>query len=113
SHPGHLLAEMEEVAGHDQVPIINRASIHFICAMLQYKGNISQILEIGTAIGYSTIWLAGISSRVEVDSLEKDPERYTQAKGFVQRAGLDGRVRLYLADAREYASQLNKQYDVI
>src|SRR5690606_16214552 len=112
-YPGELLAEMEKVALEQHVPIINRASIHFICSLLQYNGNVENILEIGTAIGYSTIWLAGISSNVQIDSLEKDAGRFAQAKEYVQRAGLENQIQLHLADARVYASQLNKAYDVI
>lgn len=108
-----LLREMETLAKEEQVPIINRVSIHFICTILRYKGNVSRILEIGTAIGYSTIWLASISQQVQVDSIERDETRYQQALHFIKRAGLEKRIQLHLADARDFASQLQGPYDVI
>lgn len=111
--PSDLLAELEREAERHKVPIINRASIHFICSLLRYKGDIQYILEIGTAIGYSAIWLASISAHVQVDSLEKDPLRFAQAEANVHRAGLAGQIQLHLADARDYASKLNRVYDVI
>lgn len=108
-----LLAEMEKVAEKDKVPIINRASIHFIRSILRYKGDVRHILEIGTAIGYSTIWLAKASPQAEVDSIERDSIRYAQAEEFIKRAYLQDRIHLHIADARDYASQLDKQYDLI
>lgn len=112
--PGpELLREMEALAKLEGIPIIERASIHFICSLLRYKGSISRILEIGTAIGYSAIWLAGISPRVQVDSIEKDEARYQQALDFIKKAGLEERITLHWADAKDYADQLQGAYDVL
>lgn len=108
-----LLSEMEELAAKENVPIIDRASIHLICSILKYKGQISRILEIGTAIGYSTIWLAQACPTAQVDSVERDEHRYLQAKDYVQKANLKERIHLHLADATEFHEQLKEEYDVI
>jgi len=109
-----LLLEMEDVAERDQVPIIERPSIQFIRTLLMYKADIKSILEIGTAIGYSTIWLAEAAPQAEVDTIERDEARFQQAQSYIQRANLQGRVHLHLGDATTYAEELkNKQYDMI
>lgn len=110
----HMLAEMEEVAERDHVPIIERPSIQFIRTLLVYKADIRRILEIGTAIGYSAIWLAEAAPEAIVDTIERDEDRYRQAQQFVAKADLQERIQLHLGDATTYASHLqDREYDVI
>ena len=108
-----LLQEMEQLAIVDRIPIIDRASIHMIRSVLRYKGNVHAILEIGTAIGYSTIWLAEAAPKAHVDTIERDETRYRQAQAFIERAELQNRIHLHLADATAYALELERAYDVI
>jgi predicted O-methyltransferase YrrM len=108
-----LLLEMENVAKESHVPIIGRPSIQFIRTLLHCKENVTRILEVGTAIGYSTIWLAEAVKEAHVDTIERDEERYHQANGYIKRANLNGRITLHLADAMTYSNQLNQTYDVI
>lgn len=108
-----LLLEMEKVAKENHVPIIGRPSIQFIRTLLQCKKNVMRILEVGTAIGYSTIWLAEAVKHAHIDTIERDEERYRQAQAYIKRADLTHRVTIHLADATAYSSQLNQTYDVI
>jgi predicted O-methyltransferase YrrM len=108
-----LLLEMEDFAQRENVPIIERPSIQFIRTILLYKGNIEHILEIGSAIGYSTIWLAKAAKHAHVDTIERDEARYSQANEYIQRAQLSDRIQVHLADATEYLLPSNQMYDVL
>jgi predicted O-methyltransferase YrrM len=110
-HP--LLMEMEKVAKEENIPIIGRASIQFIRTLLQCKENVKHILEIGTAIGYSTIWLAEAAQQAHIDTVERDETRYQQAQNFIQKANLGHRINIHLADATTYAKELDQSFDVI
>lgn len=113
-HDDLLLQEMEELAYKENVPIIEQPSIHFIRSLLQYKGSINRILEIGTAIGYSSIWLAKAVSNAVVDTIERDEQRYSQALHFIEKAGLSQRINVHFGDATTYAEKLqNQTYDVL
>lgn len=108
-----LLVEMEDFAKREKVPIIDRVAIQFIRTLLLYKANVKSILEVGTAIGYSTIWLAEAAPEAHIDTIERDEERYHQAKAFIERANLSQRITVHLADATTYAQSLDQSYDVL
>jgi predicted O-methyltransferase YrrM len=108
-----LLVEMEELAKRENVPIIERVSIQFIRTLLLSKGNIKRILEVGTAIGYSTIWLAEAAPEAHIDTIERDEERFHKAKAFIERANLSHRVTVHFADATAYAKSLDQSFDVL
>jgi predicted O-methyltransferase YrrM len=108
-----LLAEMEELAKRENVPIIERVSIQFIRTLLLCKENVKRIVEVGTAIGYSTIWLAEAAPEAHIDTIERDEERYHQAKAFIERANLSHRVTVHFADATTYAQSFDQPYDVL
>ena len=70
-----LILEMEEYASLKNIPIIEKDSIAFIMKYIK-KHNIKNILEIGSAIGYSTILMASASQEVTVTTIESDEYRY-------------------------------------
>lgn len=106
-----LLREMEEAAKSDEVPIIDRPSIMLIRSFLMVKPNVSRILEVGTAIGYSTIWLAHAAPNAHVDTIERDEVRARQAKQYIARAGLEQRVTIHELDAKQFTPK--QTYDVL
>jgi predicted O-methyltransferase YrrM len=108
-----LLVEMEHLAKKENVPIIERVSMQFIRTLLLCKGNIKRIVEVGTAIGYSTIWLAEAAPEAHIDTIERDEKRFHQAKAFIERANLSHRITVHLADATTYAESFNQSYDVL
>lgn len=109
-----LLVEMEHIAARENVPIIERASIQFIYQLLTVKGRVQRVLEIGTAIGYSTIWFAEAAQSAIIDTIERDPLRAKQAKAYIAQAGHSERIHIHEADATTYAQRLaTEKYDVI
>lgn len=110
-HP--LLNEMEEYARKAYIPIIQRESarlLQVLCALSRPK----RILEIGTAIGYSSILLAETLEQPGIiDTIELDEERADEAEGYIRRAGLEKVIRVLRADAYEVLQCLQNPYDFI
>ncbi|EGL83501.1 O-methyltransferase family 3 [Caldalkalibacillus thermarum TA2.A1] len=110
-HP--VLAEMEEHAAREGIPIIDRASIQLISILLQTKANVERVLEIGTAIGYSAIWMAEAVPGAHIDTIERDEQRVRQARAYIARAGLAERITVHHADAKDNPPSLSEHYDCI
>jgi caffeoyl-CoA O-methyltransferase len=99
--PDPVLAEMEAHAARDGIPIVvpeTGALLH----VLALAAGARRIVEVGTAIGVSTLYLARAAGEDgRVVSFEVDSERHEAARGYLERAGVSDRVELHLQDARE------------
>lgn len=93
-----LLEEMEEYAKVHDVPIMEPAGIETMLQLLRIQKP-KTILEVGTAIGYSAIRMAMALHETKVVTLERDEERYRVAEGFVENAGMQGRIVQLKGDA--------------
>ncbi len=94
------IMEMEEYARDYNVPIIEKDSIAFIMKYIRNNG-IKDILEIGTAIGYSAILMASVSDEVQVTTIERDETRYMEALKNVKKCDLEKRITVVCQDALE------------
>ena len=65
-------------ARENKIPIMQEDGINYLCDYIK-KHRIYNILEVGTAIGYSSIRMALTGERVKVTTLEKDTNRYNEA----------------------------------
>ena len=93
----------EAEAREKYIPIIRPESLKLLLDAAK-KSRCSRILEIGTAIGFSTAWLATETGAV-VDTIEKDEERLDRAKAFWKEVGIEERINPYLGDADELAAR--------
>jgi predicted O-methyltransferase YrrM len=93
------MAEMEAVAQRNSVPIVHWETGRFLATLCRALD--PNVLEVGTAIGYSTLHLAEQLSSGRVVTLEIDPDRAGQARDFWARAGVSERIELVEGDARE------------
>ena len=73
----NFILEMEEYANEHNVPIIEKESIAFIMKYIKAH-NIKNVLEIGSAIGYSAILMASATQDVVVTTIERDETRYME-----------------------------------
>ncbi len=105
--------EMEEYARGRHIPVIQRESarlLEVLCTLSKPK----KILEIGTAIGYSSIQLARvIDGPGFLDTIELDEDRADEADGYIRRAGLDRIIRVLRGDAAQVMQCLEHPYDFI
>lgn len=106
-----LILEMEEYASLKNIPIIEKDSIAFIMKFIK-KNNIKNILEIGSAIGYSTILMASASSDVTVTTIERDEARYMECLKNVKKCGFEKKINVVFQDALE-VNLTGVKYDMI
>jgi caffeoyl-CoA O-methyltransferase len=111
STPDRVLAEMETHAGRDGIPIVVPATGRLLQVLALTRGA-HRALEIGTAIGVSTLYIArGLAEGGHVVSFEVDPERHAAAREYLERAGVAERVQLRLQDARQGLTELEGKFD--
>ncbi|MBP1930471.1 O-methyltransferase [Ammoniphilus resinae] len=97
---GELLTQLEAEAKVERIPIIQLPSIQFMRTLfLAYEPK--RVLEIGTAIGYSTIWLAEAAPMARITTMEIDKERTNRARNNFEKAGVRDRIELIEGDAGE------------
>jgi predicted O-methyltransferase YrrM len=106
-----VMAEMEEVAERDSVPIVHWETGRLLAAICRAMDPV--VLEVGTAIGYSTVHMAEQLERGRVVTLERDADRAEQARGYFERAGVADRVELVEGDARETIAALEGPFDLL
>ena len=104
------IRKMEKYADEKGVPIMEKDGITFLTEFVKLN-KVKNILEVGTAIGYSAILMALTDNDVKVTSIERDKERYIEAVKNVKKFDLDDRITLVLADALEFNS--DEEYDLI
>ena len=105
------IIEMEKYAREYNVPIIEKDSIKFIMKYIKLN-NVKNILEIGTAIGYSGILMASVDSNINLTTIERDEKRYMEAIKNVKKCGLEKRVEVVFQDALD-ANLIGRSYDLI
>ena len=106
----NLIKEMEKYAEEYNIPIMQKKGIDFLCKIID-KGDIKNILEIGTAIGYSAIKMANVNKDINVTSIERDQDRYIEALKNIKKAKLDKRINVIYGDALDI--NLEDKYDLI
>lgn len=106
-----VMAEMEAVADRDSVPIVPWETGRLLAALCRAFDPV--VLEVGTAIGYSTLHMAEQLSNGRVVTLEIDPERARQARDSFARAGVAERIELVEGDARETIPGLAGPFDLL
>lgn len=106
-----VITEMERYAIANNVPIIEIDSIKFIMKYIKLN-NVKNVLEIGSAIGYSAILMANATDNVEITTIEKDEKRYKEAVKNVNKCGLDKRIDIVFNDALE-VNLAGHSYDLI
>jgi caffeoyl-CoA O-methyltransferase len=106
-----VMAEMEAVAERDGVPIVHWETGRLLAALCRSLDPV--VLEVGTAIGYSTLHMAEQLESGRVVTLERDPARAGQARDFWSRAGVADRIELVEGDARETIGAVSGPIDLL
>ena len=105
------IAEIHDSARENDIPIMLDDGMAFLLEYIRTHENIRDILECGTAVGYSAIRMASLRWDMTVDTLEIDPKMYEEALKNIEDAGLSERVHCYLCDAAQFETK--KKYDLI
>ncbi len=104
------MKRLEKYAEEKNVPIMNKEGIKFLTNYIK-NNKIKNVLEIGSAIGYSAINMALVDEKINITTIEKDEVRYLEALKNIKKFGLDKRINLVLGDALEL--KIEEKYDLI
>lgn len=107
-----ILAELEKEAEENHVPIIRKSERQALIDAARLI-NPERILEIGTAIGYSSLVLLREFPAAHIDTVELDEKRHERAKKAAEEAGVSDRWNGHLGDAAEIIPRLQGPYDFV
>jgi predicted O-methyltransferase YrrM len=108
-----VLAEMEADASKNEVAIVGPAVARVLYQLAVISGA-KRIFEMGSAIGYSTIWWArAVGEGGRVVYTDGDRKRADKARRYFDRAGVSRRITVRVGDALEILSEEKQTYDII
>ena len=108
-----VISEMEAYAAEHRVPIIGPAVARLLALLTQVSGA-RRIFEMGSAIGYSTIWLARAAGpKGKVHYTDGDAKNAERAKEYFRRAGVAKRINVQVGDALELLKKTPGKFDLI
>ncbi len=104
------MKELEEYAKINNIPIMQKDGILYLINYIK-ENNIKNILEIGSAIGYSSIMMASINSDIRITTIERDKDRYDLAVFNIKKYNLDKQINIIYGDAVD--TDIAGMYDLI
>jgi caffeoyl-CoA O-methyltransferase len=108
-----VLAEMEAEATLHKIPIVGPVVASFFQQLVMMTGA-KTVFEMGSAIGYSTIWWArAVGEGGRVHYTDSDPKNAEKARRYFQRAGVADRISVHLGDAIELLSEQKSSFDIV
>ena len=108
-----LLLEMEEFADKNNVPILSRDSAKLMELLIQLNRP-ERVLELGTAIAYTTIRIAAnLKKGSKIHTIEFSEDNSKLAKLYVKKSGFTKKIKLIFGNAKKVMPTLKKKYDFI
>jgi caffeoyl-CoA O-methyltransferase len=108
-----VLSEMESAAAKRNIPIVGPA-VARVLYQLAVLTRAKNVFEMGSAIGYSTIWWARASGEGgRVIYTDGDRKNADEARGYFDRAGVADRITIKVGDALEILSEQKSEFDII
>jgi predicted O-methyltransferase YrrM len=108
-----VLAEMEALGAREAVPIVEWETGRLLATLVAARRP-SRVLEVGTAIGVSTLHMAReLPDGARIVTIERDAERVAAARAFWARAGVEGRIEVVDGDALAALRELDGPFDLV
>jgi len=108
-----VLMEMEDYATDHKIPIVGPA-VARVLLQLALMINARSVFELGSAIGYSTIWWAqAVGEQGRVIYTDGDSKNAERARGYFSRTGVSSRITMHTGDALEFLSEQKQEFDII
>ena len=104
------MKELEKYAKINNIPIMQKDGILYLINYIK-ENNIKNVLEIGSAIGYSSIMMASINSDIRITTIERDKDRYDLAVSNIKKYNLDKQINIIYGDAVD--TDITGMYDLI
>ena len=109
-----MLDEIRQYARQSWIPIILDDSLDYIENNILKGKKIDRILEIGTAIGYSSICFSKFLTKSgKIDTIEIDKQRIMVAHANIDMMGVNDKINIIEGDALKVLSKLDNKYDFI
>lgn len=105
-----MIEIIKEKALQEGVPIIKDDGLAFLLETIK-KNDFKQILELGTAVGYSAINIARLNKDIHIDTIEKNIEMYNQAITNIKKESLDKQISVFNMPIEDFKT--DKIYDLI
>lgn len=107
------LKELEDFAKENSVPIIQKEAGKFLEFMINMKRP-KKVLELGTAIGYSSILMAeSVEYKLSIVTIERDEKMVSLAKNNIKNYGYNDRINVIQGDCLQVLEKLDDKFDVI
>jgi len=108
-----VVKEIEAYAAENRIPIIGPAVARLLALLVQVSGA-TRIFEMGSAIGYSTIWLARAAGpKATVFYTDGNPENARRAQEYFRKAGVAKRINVQVGNALELVKKTSGKFDLI
>lgn len=108
-----VLTQIENEAIKRDIPIVGPAVGRFL-HQLALISDAKTVFELGSAVGYSTIWWArAVGQSGRVTYTDGDRKKADEARGYFERAGVADRITIKVGDALELLSEQKQEYDII
>jgi predicted O-methyltransferase YrrM len=110
-----LIAEVDAECRRRSVPMLGPHRVARLCAIIR-SHKPQRIVEVGTAIGYSGLWIAATLREIGTGhlwTLEMNPDRAAEAAGYFRRAGLEDWITQLVGDARERIGEVPGPIDLL
>lgn len=105
-----MIEDIKEKALDEKVPIIKDDGLLFILNLIKER-NIKDILELGTAVAYSSISMARIDKDIFVDTIEKNEDMYKKAIENINNEGFNSQIKVHFMPIEDF--ETTKKYDLI
>lgn len=108
-----VLSEMEHLAAERDIPIVGPAVGRLLHQLARISGA-KNVFELGSAIGYSTLWWAeAVGAHGRVVYTDSDRNNAELARQYFERAGVADRITIQVGDALELLSEQKQQWDIV
>jgi caffeoyl-CoA O-methyltransferase len=108
-----VLTEMEAEATRNKIPIVGPVVASFFRQLAMMTGA-KTVFEMGSAIGYSTIWWArAVGEGGRVHYTDSDTKNVEKARRYFERAGVAERITIHRGDAIELLSEQKESFDIV
>lgn len=105
-----MIEELKKQALQEGVPIIKDEGLAFLLNLIKER-QCKNILELGTAVGYSSMMMAKLDKDIHIDTIEKNMDMYNQAVLNIKNEKLDKQIDVYGMPIEEFKT--DKKYDLI
>lgn len=108
-----ILKDMEQYAVENHVPIVQK-EVAALIEVLTKAVNAKRVLEVGTAIAYSTsIFAFAMGKEGHVTTIERNEQMIDIAKENIKKNNLEDQIKIIQDDAQEVLKYLDGEFDII